>query len=88
MNILKSQWNPSYTINKYHLSSILTLLFNPNFDNHVYKKAWEFHLKNNNDEEYKKTIRLILETGDTVSSLKVKIFLMLLIILASNNILI
>ena len=56
LNILKSQWNPSYTISNV-LSSIMTLLYNPNFDNPFYQKARELHLKNDNDEEYKKTIR-------------------------------
>jgi ubiquitin-conjugating enzyme E2 D/E len=56
LNILNSQWNPSYTISNV-LSSILTLLYNPNFDNPFFQKARELHLKEDNDVEYKKTIQ-------------------------------
>ena len=57
LNILKSNWNPSYTISNV-LSSILTLLYNPNWDDpYPLGKAKQLHLKNDNDVEYKKTIR-------------------------------
>ena len=56
INILKQDWNPSLTISNI-LVGILALLYNPNFGNPYNGTAKQLHEKNDNDQEYKKTIQ-------------------------------
>lgn len=56
INILKKDWNPTYTISNI-LVGILALLYNPNFKNPYCGTAKRLHEKNDKDEEYKKTIQ-------------------------------
>jgi ubiquitin-conjugating enzyme E2 D/E len=56
INILKGDWNPSLTISNV-LVGVLALLYNPNWKDPYNGTALALHKKNDNDQEYKKTIQ-------------------------------
>ena len=70
VNILKKDWNPSLTISNV-LVSIVALLYNPNFGDPYSGTALDLHKKNDNDQEYKKTIREWIKNYSAHEQIKV-----------------
>ena len=70
VNILKKDWNPSLTISNV-LVSIVALLYNPNFDDPYWGTAVNLHNKNDNDQEYKKTIKEWIKNYSAREQIKV-----------------